>query len=255
MKESKKQATEVAKVNGNFNLVADSTAMQQMISEDLVDLNIGLQRVKLPTGGATSFEIESGDGEPETVKELRGVIVFNHPSYCYYKDAFNGENRMPDCYSINGQIGNGVPGGNCKTCPLNKFESGANGISKACKNKRALYIVLDGEVFPVTLLLPTGSLMSFTKYVQANMFKKRKLAHVLTKITLKKATNKTGIAFSQAVFTFERLLTEQEINQLSGVVDFVKEYALNHVPQNDVADDDIPFVDTETGEVIKPLGK
>ena len=65
MKETKKQATEVAKVNGNFNLVADSTAMQQMISEDLV----------------ASFEIDTGDGEPETVKELRGVIVFNHPSY------------------------------------------------------------------------------------------------------------------------------------------------------------------------------
>ena len=38
-------------------------------------------------------------------------------------------------------------------------------------------------------------------------------------------------------------LTEQEINQLSGVVDFVKQYALSHVPQNDAPDDDIPFED------------
>ena len=74
----------------------------------------------------------------------------------------------------------------------------------------------------------------------------------MTKITLKKATNKTGIPFSQAVFTFERMLSDDEKQKLTGLSDFVKEYAKSHVPQSQ-ADDDIPFVDTETGEVIKPL--
>ncbi len=244
MSETKNQATEVANVKKEFNLMADAEAIKSAMSEDIFDLNISLNRYKLPTGGSTLFEIETGDGEAESVKELRGVIVYHHPAYSYYKDSFNGENKLPDCYSNDGQIGCGVPGGKCKECSLNKFESGVNGVGKACKNKRALYIALEGQLFPVVMLLPTGSLQSFTKYVQANLFKQRKLSNIITRISLKKATNKQGIAFSQAVFTFERALTDSEKTKLAGLSDFVKEYARNHVPQSE-PNDDIPFTEVE----------
>ena len=94
------------------------------------------------------------------------------------------------------------------------------------------------------MLLPTGSLQSFTKYVQANLFKQRKLANIITRISLKKATNKQNIAFSQAVFTFERALTDSEKTKIAGLSDFVKEYARNHVHQSE-PNDDIPFTEVE----------
>ena len=144
----------------------------------------------------------------------------------------------------------GTPGGNCASCPYNKFGSG-EGQSKMCKNKRMLYILREGELFPITLSLPTGSLKSFTNYVKSQLSRGRKLNQVVTKITLKKATNASGIAFSQAVFAFERMLTVAERNAVAGVSETVKAYAANLTPASLI--DDEPLVDPETGEIIEPL--
>ena len=139
--------------------------------------------------------------------------------------------------------GTGDPGGACATCPLNQFGSG-EGQSKACKNRRMIYVLMEGELFPMVLSLPTGSLKEFTKYLKRQLSKGRKLNQIVTKISLKKATNSSGIAFSQAVFTFDRVLNE------------VKNYAAN-LTMSALAEgnDDAPFVDAETGEVIEPLKK
>ena len=131
-----------------------------------------------------------------------------------------------------------------------KFGSG-EGQSKLCKNKRMLYILREGELFPITLSLPTGSLKSFTNYVKSQLSRGRKLNQVVTKITLKKATNASGIAFSQAVFAFERMLTAEERNAVAGVSETVKAYAANLTTASLI--DDEPLVDPETGEIIEPL--
>ena len=236
--------------NKTFAIIANKDLINASLTEDVQGLNLTFPKVKVPSGGATTFEIDTGDSEnPEMVKELRCVIIVNQPAFSLFKEAYNGESRLPDCYSSDGKTGVGDPGGDCAKCPFNQF--GPDGTKK-CKNKRALYLVFENQLFPSVLLLPTGSLQNFTKYAQANLFKQRKLSQVVTKITLKKATNKTGIPFSQAVFAFERMLSDDEKQKLTGLSDFVKEYAKSHVPQSQ-ADDDIPFVDTETGEVIKPL--
>ena len=72
-----------------------------------------------------------------------------------------------------------------------------------------------------------------------------------TKITLKKATNASGIAFSQAVFGFERMLTAEERTAVAGVSETVKAYAANLTPAS-LIDDEPPF-NPETGEIIEPL--
>ena len=61
-----------------------------------------------------------------------------------------------------------------------------------------------------------------------------------------------GIAYSQAVFTFERVLSPEEITSLSGITDTCKAYAANLYPAM-IAEDDIPFVDPETGEIVEAL--
>jgi len=41
-------------------------------------------RIKLPGGGGMAFEVPSEDGEDtEPVKDITGVILYNHPAYAY----------------------------------------------------------------------------------------------------------------------------------------------------------------------------
>jgi hypothetical protein len=49
--------------------------------------------------------------------------------------------------------------------------TGENG-SKACKNRRRIYLLREGEAFPDLLSLPTGSLKPFTKYLQSQISKR-----------------------------------------------------------------------------------
>lgn len=68
--------------------------------------------------------------------------------------------------------GTGDPGGCCATCKSNQFGSG-EGQSKACKNRRMIYVLMEGELFPMVLSLPTGSLKEFTKYLKRQLSKGR----------------------------------------------------------------------------------
>ena len=236
-------SNEVTKVNDKpFAIVASTDLMNSSFADEAQGLNITLPRVKIPSGGATSFEIDTGDSEnPDTIKELRVVIIYNHPAYSYFDKQYDGENRPPVCYSNDGV--NGIKFGDCNKCKYNQYNTALTGNGKACKNKRAIYMIFENQIFPSLLLLPTGSIQNFTKYVQSQMFKARKLSQVVTKITLKKATNKGGIPFSQASFVFERMLTDDERSKLTGITEFVKEYSATHTPTIQ-EDDDVPFDDT-----------
>ena len=219
--------TEVAVVNMAVNIAPLDVGS----NEDLNGIQLGLMKYGMPSGGGTSFRLNEGDENDKEVKEIIGVIVHHEPAYSYYKDQYDGTNKLPDCYSNDGINGTGNPGGLCKDCPYNRFQSGANGVSKACKNKRNIFILTEDSPFPKTLLLPTGSLKNFQTYVQSVVFGKKKLAGIVTKITLKKATNKTGIAYSQAVFQYVRDLNEKEIESVKTVQLFAKTYAASHRPE------------------------
>ena len=246
----KRNNTEIA-TKESFAVLPDRDILEEALQEECKGLNFALDRVKLPAGGGTVFKVPSPDSdESVTVKELVGVIVYNHPAYAMYRDKYTGGNNLPDCGSFDGETGIGNPGGACACCPYNQFGSG-EGQGKLCKNKRLLYILREGEMFPLTLSLPTGSLKVFTHYVKSQLTRGRRLSQVVTKITLKKATNASGIAYSQAVFSFVRILSEAERAAVEAVTESTKEYAENLTPAA-LVEDEPPF-DPETGEVIEPL--
>ena len=252
MTEIKKETTEVAKIN-NFAELANASALND-VTEDLAGLDFTFDRIRIPAGGSTVFEIPDGDGDDVTmIKELVGVILLHHPAFAYYKEKYTGGTNPPDCGSFDGENGIGDPGGKCANCPLNQFGSG-DGQSKACKNRRMIYILMEGEMLPMVLSLPTGSLKEFTKYLKRQLSKGRKLNRIVTRIGLKKATNSSGITFSQAVFGFERELNEEEKTAIATMTESVKAYASN-LTVAALADvvEDLPFVDAETGEIIEPL--
>ena len=96
--------------------------------------------------------------------------------------------------------------------------------------------------------------MTFTKYVKAQLSKGRHLNQVVTKISLRKAVNAGGIAYSQAVFSFERPLSADEIEALKPVTEQMRGYAagLGQASLGELVADN-SFVDPETGEIIEPL--
>ena len=225
----------------------------QLVSDELEGLDIGFERVKIPSGGATMFELPSDGDEMETVKEFSGVILYHHPLNAYYATKYTGGSNPPDCGSYDNITGVGTPGGSCKSCQYNQFGTGENG-AKACRNKRRVYILREGEIFPILLTLPTCSVKSFAKYVKSHLSKGKKTSAVVTRFALKKVSNTGGIAYSQAVFSFDRDLTAEERQAISPLSQQVREYATSIGFDPDTgANDGAPYVDPETGEVIETL--
>ena len=194
-------------------------------------------------------------------KDITGVILYNHPAFAFYSQKYTGESVPPDCSSIDGVTGVGIPGGDCESCQYNQYSSG-EGKSKACKNKRYLYIIREGEIFPIILLLPASSLANFIKYTKQQLSKRRRLNQVVTKVTLKRATSSTGMLYAQAVFTFVRVREQNERQAISEMTDNVKEYATKlssddliessdeSVPTSDTKNNAVLSIDPETGEVF-----
>ncbi|MCK9479278.1 MAG: hypothetical protein M0R40_07245 [Firmicutes bacterium] len=246
------KSTEIA-VTSDFAALTDMTSFNEALTEDLAGLELTFDRIKIPAGGSTAFEIPDGDEEDvQMVKDITGVILLQHPAFAYYVEKYTGGKNPPDCGSFDGITGHGTPGGSCATCQYNQYGSG-EGQSKACKNRRMLYILMEGELFPMMLSVPTGSLKEYTTYAKRQLSKGRKLSRIVTKISLKKATNSSGIIFSQAVFSFVRMLNSEEIKAISTITEQMKSYAANLSMSALAPVDEVPFVDTETGEVIEPL--
>ena len=236
-----------------FAALAGMDTLMEEMGDELQGLEFSLDKVKFPSAGSTAFAIPTPDGEDsDMVKELVCVITHQHPAFAFYATDFTGGHAAPDCSSIDGKVGYGVSGGTCRNCPKNQYGSGKNGKSKACQNKRMLYVLREGELFPIMLLLPPGSLKAFTNYVKSLLSRGLRVYQVVTKITLKKVRNDDGIEYSQAVFKMERPLTPEERAAVLPVCETAKAYSLRMTPDT-IADDDVPFVDAETGEIVTPL--
>lgn len=236
--------TEIAAVESGFITSVDSN-LQSIMEEELEGMEVSFDRVKIPAGGALYFELPLDDPEnPETLKEVRGVILHHHTLNSYYKDKYTGGNNPPDCGSFDGKVGEGIPGGQCRKCPLNQFGSGENGSGKACKNKRRIYLLREGDIFPILLTLPTGSLKEFTNYIAKRIVAKgRRSFEVVTKVTLKKAVNSGGITYSQAVFSIDRDLNSEEIAAMGKFSERIKDStkAVDFGYDADIEGEECPF--------------
>ena len=103
-------------------------------------------------------------------------------------------------------------------------------------------------MYPIVITVPPTSLKPLSDYLAKRIVTKGLRSYgVVTKLTLKKATNNTGIAYSQLQFTLVEKLTPEQ-------TEIMKEYGENikTVTRNiDFMDVEEPVVsvDTETGEV------
>lgn len=94
----------------------------------------------------------------------------------------------------------------------------------------------------MVLSLPTSSNREFSRYIKRLLSRGKKSDSVVTKFSLKKAVNKTGISYSQVQFSVARELDTKEIELIKNYSEQVKSYAQSK--------DNFQKVDITTGEII-----
>jgi len=200
-------------VSSEKKYLTESVDLGAIFADEMDGLTPSFERIKIPAGGGVAFEVP-GDAldSPDTVKEFEAVILYHQPINTYYKNKYDGSNNPPDCGSMDGKLGLSSEGElvECASCPFSKFESAEDGKGKACKQKRRLFLLREGEFLPILLTLPTGSLGEYSKYIMRVMGKGKKSNAIVTKFSLKKAQNSGGITYSQAVFSIVRELSTEE---------------------------------------------
>lgn len=207
-----KKETALALVD-DFLLPEVSGDLQSIIADELDGLKLTFDRIKVPSGGSLAFEVPDENGESDIRKEIVGVIVGHSPENIFYMSKYTGGNEMPDCVAADGKVGTGNPGGVCADCPYNAWGSAENGVGKACQNRHKVFILQDGELFPVMLSLPVTSVKSFTEYVKRAVIKGKRTSAFITKVSLAKEKSADGIEYSKCVFTKDADLSPEKAAQ------------------------------------------
>lgn len=244
MATAKKSETTALSVTDSFKIMPMGQALSsEDIAEELDGLGtIPFDRVKIPSGGAKTFEIPTEDGDDtESVNDITGVIVYHHAANAYWENEYSGAIEDPLCSSMDGKTGVNRKTGeviNCATCPLNQYGSTQNG-GKACKNVHRCYIMRNGNPIPLLLNLPPTSLNSFRNYLGKKvLLKGYKASDIVTKITLKTDSNKGGIKYSKTAFENLGPLSKEEKDKIQAVKESVKSIAQS---ESIVADDKMQY--------------
>lgn len=212
---------------------------QEELAEDMDGLQMSFPRVKIPAGGALMFELPSDDPEnPDYVKNLEGVILFNHPNNAYWPEGSEyDDSATPLCSSVDAKQGIGEPGGSCVSCALNQFGSAAEGNGKACKNMRVLYLLRSGEFMPLQVTLPPTSLKPFREFMNQSFALRRRATYgSVIQIGLKKMSNGKD---DYSVATFRRLydFSGGELAQIRQFADGFKEQVRMMLQQRTAANE------------------
>lgn len=239
------------KESGKLIKVTNGTDVdiRQACAQEMDGLDIAYEYVKIPIGGNTNFEIYGGEGSPEVVDKIRAIIIYHHPVNAYYEGDYHGGVNLPLCSSIDGHIGIGTPGGECRYCPANQYGSGKNG-AKACKNRHKLFLLREGEFFPMIMTLPPGSLKTFAMYLQQVIPKYGWSNAVVTDFSVERATTKGGVVFSQVQFAVQRALTADEYNDAAIMRTNIMDMVQNPIDAGSENGNGNIIVDRYTGEVI-----
>jgi len=171
-----------------------------------------IDTVKAPGGGAVAFTVPGLAGD-EIHKELTGVILDYSTPRAYWETADPIEGTPPTCYSLDSIISHeGKP---CSKCMFNEFGSKeGDSNAKACKESVELYLLRPDNIMPIIVRVPVSSKGIFQKYMTRLVSNMIPISGVVTKITLEKATSRSGQAYAQFNFEAVNILTQDEATGL-----------------------------------------
>lgn len=137
--------------------------LDEMFGESTLDTSTGLSFnvVKIMRESA-QFDL----GNKVFVQSLKGFVLFKHRACQWWEKAFDdraeGDDPMPQCYSIDGVMpcgGTEQQATICVACPKDVFGSDPKGgKGKACRNTMRFLFLQDEAVIPVVLAAPPTSL-------------------------------------------------------------------------------------------------
>jgi hypothetical protein len=168
-------------------------------------------RVKVPAGGGTTWEIPSLSGD-ESAKELTGVIVGLASKKAYWKESMedSGGGSPPSCRSEDGMMGVGDPGGSCARCPFNQFGSSEKGEGKACKDTTHILLIREGSILPVLLSVPPTSIRPVRSFLLRAAGQGIGKHAMEVSFTLERAQAGKGQTYSRIKPGLSRQLSEEE---------------------------------------------
>ncbi|MCM1167598.1 MAG: hypothetical protein NC299_15940 [Lachnospiraceae bacterium] len=181
-----------ALTNNAIDIIRDNLK-RQPLSFQLFDV------VKSPSGGSTVFSVPGIAGD-EAAKELTGIILDYTTPRAYWDTPDPVEGTPPVCFSQDSIISH--EGKACTTCQFNDFGSkDGDSNAKACKESVALFLLRPDNIMPIIVRVPVSSKLRFQRYMTRLVGRMIPLSSVVTRITLEKATNRTGQPYS--LFNFE----------------------------------------------------
>ena len=206
-------------------LQSEATDVLQTIKENIGNDRItdrDLDRITVPLGGGINWTVPTLEGEDST-KSLDGIIVHWTSPRAYWTTGMEvGGNTPPDCSSHNGETGYGNPGGECFGCPLNAWGSAEGGSGKACKEKRMLFLLRSTDLLPIVIQAPSTSIQPVKKYLLRLASQGLPYWSVVTRLSLEKASNATGIAFSRISPKSAGPVPEEQRGMLAEYVQAIK---------------------------------
>lgn len=217
-------------------LVVPSFAFMAMTTPEVIQENIGdepinpfdLDRIKVPSGGMSSWEVPTLEGT-QNMPKLEGIVVHWKSCRAYWeKDINAGEGATPpDCSSADGKVGIGNPGGMCALCPKAQFGSappknGKPSNAQWCKAGRLLFFMTKDNVLPMIVAVPPTSIAPMKRFFMRLASKKIPYHGCVTQLALKKTANKGGIQYAQIEPSMVEKLNPAEAAMVKGYTDTIK---------------------------------
>jgi len=213
----------VKRGESNFAIIDDPEAKEVMLGafDQLGLSNFQLNRIRIPAGGMTAWEIESLEGT--TVEQELEVVVLamkgNQKSWWAVPMEEAGGGAPPSCSSSDARTGFGVntldPDAKhgehaCQECAWNQFGSARNGGNgKDCSDFALLFFFTQGSRIPSLLLVPATSLRKLQSYVLKLIDAGKRMEGCITTMKLAKATSQSGITYSQLDLSWRADLDEE----------------------------------------------
>lgn len=210
---------------------------------DTLSIN-DLQRVKLPTGGSTMWQVPSLTGKAENIEELEGVILYWHRHRAYWEKGMDqGGKSSPDCASRDGLVGRVNPeseaedrgqGGECERCPLSKFGSAADGRRQACKDQRRVFLLRPGRMLPTVVNLAPTSAAAMKAFMTSLTAENIPYYRCLVGITLESEVSAGNVDYAKARFGVKDVMDEATFEQFRPF----REQMLPYLKEVDLTEED-----------------
>jgi|SRR3990172_4993298 len=184
-----------------------------------------LERILVPQGKGTQWEVVGLDGVVESLPTLEGVVIHWRPKRARYTNP-EPDGSPPACYSDDAQTGIGDPGGQCVGCfydyfgskertpnttTISELKTMKQGGAKGCSLKRELFILRPGNILPSVLVVPVMSVAGCKSMFLGLVNKGINENSVILNFGIDKKVSVSKKEYSRVTFTRGRDLDEHEV--------------------------------------------